>query len=942
LSDSEEPFTDLQNMRCERSFRGRSFKGQHLAGFDFSHSDLRGADFTEANLTDANFSHAKAGLTPHWAIALLIVSLLLSAFAGFMSATVGFAAARYFLPRSPAYALTNTSLIAHIGAFLAYVVFWQMALRQGLWNATIAVGGMGSAIAVLYAGVAEPFTNGPNPGTLRIAANGITVGIVAVAAAGAVSIAISGAIAATGLVAGKRAIVAAGIVAVVASIVGAQMSLMAIPRTEALAAAKVAGIASVAIVLLCMYLSWRVLKGDETNIWVRDVAIAIAATGGTRFRQANLTNANFNHAILKNIDLRNANITRTSWLNAKKLDWARVSDTILEQPTVRDLLVRGNGSQKSYVGLNLRGANLIGADLAGANFKEANLSQATLIDANLEGANLTQTQAIGTDFTNAQMTGVRGLGKWNIDSTTELKEVDCRYVYLLEYPKPRTDDCERRPSSWEFAPGEFVSLFQEILDTVDLIFRNGIDWKYFNKSFQKIQIENEGIELDIQSIEKKENGIVVVRIGVPPEANKGKIHGEFVQFYQEVLALDARQQQTIESHEKEIKYMRSVIDRIVSKPSDRLVVLSLGVGDFEKGFVGTTVQIHSDDHCYPRTFNAQLPPQPEIPALYKKWRRRYKNLICCYQAQGRFFRIKPKPNEIRQISIKDADQFKKDLIFLSTELKRYLNFWLSSESFIPINNQLRSQLNTSDRVRFIVRSDDLLIRRIPWHLWDFFEDYRQAEVALSQTTSDRVMQSISTRDRVRILAVLGNSQGINIDEDRQLLANLPNAETEFLAEPTRQKFHEYLWDERGWDILCFSGHSSSKRDGGNGWIDLNEIDKLTIQDLEKALKAAIERGLHLAIFNSCDGLGLARHLENLHIPQIVVMREPVPDLVAQEFLRNFLIAFSGDKPLSISVREARERLQSWENEFPCASWLPVLCANPAEVPQMWGELRSEI
>jgi CHASE2 domain-containing sensor protein len=68
------------------------------------------------------------------------------------------------------------------------------------------------------------------------------------------------------------------------------------------------------------------------------------------------------------------------------------------------------------------------------------------------------------------------------------------------------------------------------------------------------------------------------------------------------------------------------------------------------------------------------------------------------------------------------------------------------------------------------------------------------------------------------------------------------------------------------------------------------------------------------------------------------MREPVPDLVAQEFLKNFLVAFAGGKLLYTAVREARERLQGWENNFPCASWLPVICQNPTTTPTTWQEL----
>ena len=68
------------------------------------------------------------------------------------------------------------------------------------------------------------------------------------------------------------------------------------------------------------------------------------------------------------------------------------------------------------------------------------------------------------------------------------------------------------------------------------------------------------------------------------------------------------------------------------------------------------------------------------------------------------------------------------------------------------------------------------------------------------------------------------------------------------------------------------------------------------------------------------------------------MREPVPDRVAQEFLKYFLLGFAKDRSLYLSVRFARERLKSLEHSFPCASWLPVIFQNPATSPSTWQEL----
>lgn len=72
------------------------------------------------------------------------------------------------------------------------------------------------------------------------------------------------------------------------------------------------------------------------------------------------------------------------------------------------------------------------------------------------------------------------------------------------------------------------------------------------------------------------------------------------------------------------------------------------------------------------------------------------------------------------------------------------------------------------------------------------------------------------------------------------------------------------------------------------------------------------------------------------------MREPVPDAIAQEFLKHFLTAFASGKSFYLSVREAREKLQSLEQYFPCASWLPVICQNPAEIPPTWESLHQRL
>ncbi|MGK7957396.1 MAG: pentapeptide repeat-containing protein [Crocosphaera sp.] len=214
------------------------------------------------------------------------------------------------------------------------------------------------------------------------------------------------------------------------------------------------------LTLLCSYLGWLCLKSDPKNKWVFQPIISFVSIGGTSFYGADLVEADFSKATLKSTDFRETNLIRTCWRKAKKLNLVRPGKTLLADPAVRNLMVTGKGESQSYERGNLRGANLKGVNLNYANLKFADLSEATLEEADLEYANLTEVNVVKTDFTRAKMTGVC-LEGWNIESNTKLDEVDCQFVYMLEHPKPETNDRERHPNKGIFQTGEFSKLFSK-------------------------------------------------------------------------------------------------------------------------------------------------------------------------------------------------------------------------------------------------------------------------------------------------------------------------------------------------------------------------------------------------------------------------------------------------------------------------------------------------
>lgn len=196
-------------------------------------------------------------------------------------------------------------------------------------------------------------------------------------------------------------------------------------------------------------------------------------------------------------------------------------------------------------GVDFSGVNLRNANLSGANLHKADLIAADLSEANLSYAFLAKAQALETNFAKAILTGAC-IEDWNINGSTKLDEVICDYIYL------KSDQQDRCPYQDSFLPGDFFKLFQKTLNTIDMILRDP-NWEAFAYSFRKIQVENEGKELAIRSIENKGDGVVVVSVKVSPNTDKEKIYSSFMQTYESMHnLLSAQYESRIQDKNKEI------------------------------------------------------------------------------------------------------------------------------------------------------------------------------------------------------------------------------------------------------------------------------------------------------------------------------------------------------------------------------------------------------
>ena len=246
---------------------------------------------------------------------------------------------------------------------------------------------------------------------------------------------------------------------------------------------------------------WRE-ENPEIKPNLRDSDLSGADLRWVNLRDSYLVKADFSKTDLRESDLSEADISRAN-LNRANLSRAALFEADL------------SGADLSEAKLIM--ANLSGTRLIGANLCETNLSKVCLI----------RTQALETNFQRATLTGAT-IEDWNINSQTILDDVICDYVYL----KPNKQ--ERRPhdSNKNFAPGEFTKLFQKVVETVDLIFKDGIDWQAFLTSFQKLQVECGSDELSIQAIEKKSGGAFVIRVEVPADANKAEVEKSLKREYE--------------------------------------------------------------------------------------------------------------------------------------------------------------------------------------------------------------------------------------------------------------------------------------------------------------------------------------------------------------------------------------------------------------------------
>jgi|GEM_PF-3221234 len=374
----------------------------------------------------------------------------------------------------------------------------------------------------------------------------------------------------------------------------------------------------------------------------------------------------------------------------------------------------------------------------------------------------------------------------------------------------------------------------------------------------------------------------------------------------------------------------------------KLAVIEIGDGDFQQGFQ-VTIRIGEDGRHLSCDARGNLPENPKILDIYRQWQESYNQ----FHQPNNFNKFHQNESQRSRLDNggKPSNMNSSDVNAKSDELKKELNEWLNCPEFGKIREIIKQELEKSEQIRVIVRTDKNELYQLPWHFWEVFDHYTNADVVFCPTVNNSSVpewKSPPGQNKIKILAAFGEQDRINdlikldTKKDLELLKkHLSDIEKLIDIVPIiiskATELTSKLREVQA-DIFYYAGHSSSEPNGS-----IAKISNIEIRTLIPAFQEAVNQGLKLAIFNSCQGLGIAKKLlTESKIPHVVVMREAIKDEVSHEFLKGFIQEFTKGRPLHIALRKAREKLHDLEEEYPGASLLPVIFQHSIEVPYTWN------
>ncbi len=335
-----------------------------------------------------------------------------------------------------------------------------------------------------------------------------------------------------------------------------------------------------------------------------------------------------------------------------------------------------------------------------------------------------------------------------------------------------------------------------------------------------------------------------------------------------------------------------------------------------------------------QTIVAELDYPDSLITLYQKWQDAYLGYYRHLRGRVKKSGTVPEPRK----------DWRTPLVEAEARLLDKFHYWLRS----PELHEIRAKIASATRehseqekywVDVFLTCTPLDLARLPWETWEIGTDLGAAgKICLARKPANIRHEPVYPIKRpARILVILGDDKGLNLEEDKKALESLSGvALVDFVGgndqqdgAELRKKICQKLKEPLGWDILFFAGHSNETKLTG-GELHLAPNVSLTISDIKEPLLEAQKQGLQFALFNSCSGINIAESLIDLGLNQVVIMREPIHNQVAQKFLKQFLESLAEYKDVHEALLDAYQFLKQQDNhlDYPSAYLVPSLFRHP--------------
>ncbi len=334
-----------------------------------------------------------------------------------------------------------------------------------------------------------------------------------------------------------------------------------------------------------------------------------------------------------------------------------------------------------------------------------------------------------------------------------------------------------------------------------------------------------------------------------------------------------------------------------------------------------------------RTLSAKMPFSATLTTLYTRWQTAYLS----------FYRSNLRARPGIALSLAQPEDWRAKLAQAEAVFLAEFHHWLNHASLIEIRREIAQAASRGQPVNLYIRCDSLEMVKLPWESWQIGTEFGTTNpIRILRTAANLRRDSIHPirRQRARILVILGDDTGLDFQAEKEAVQNLTSlAEVQFTGwrsddstADVKTEVCQAIADPQGWDILFFAGHSNETIMTG-GQLAIAPNTSVLVSEIAQYLKVAQERGLQFAIFNSCNGSTIADELINLGLSQVVVMREPIHNQIAKEFLLQFLQHLVAYQDVQTAVLSACQSLKLEKNlTYPSAYLIPSLFSDPQTQP----------